>query len=314
MTDPTPLPTTSAASGPAAGDHPGPLVSVAWLAEHLGDADLRLIHTSSLVDIYPDGHIPGAVFADLYHELNERGEDPEIPGVECHYLLPPRDHVRASIARWGVAEGDRVVFCDDWARNRQAIRGLWLLRLYGWPADRVHVLDGGITAWQKAGHALTKDVPAARTVAPSRLDGGDPASLATVDQVRAWSEETLGGGPIRILDVRKPAEYAGTDLQSRRGGHVPGAVNVDWELFLHPDNTFRSPAEIRAIVDTAVTAAGGSDAADLRAAYCQGGVRAAAAWFALNVLSGVPIANYARSWEEWGNREDTPIDQPADVH
>ena len=220
--------------------------------------------------------------------------------------------VEASLARWGVAAGDRVVFCDDWARNRQAVRGLWLLRLHGWPADRVHVLDGGITAWQRSGHALSAEVPAPREVAPVQLAGGDPASLASLAQVRAWSAETLAGGPIRILDVRKPAEYAGTDLQSRRGGHVPGAVNVDWELFVHADNTFRSPAEIRAIVDTAVRTHGGTDATSLRAAYCQGGVRAAAAWFALSVLAGVPIANYARSWEEWGNRDDTPIDQPAD--
>ena len=312
MTEPTTLPTTSAAAGPRAGDHPGPLVSVAWLAEHLDDPELRLVHTSSRLDLYPAGHIPGAVFADLYHELNERGEDPELPGVECHYLVPSRASVRASIARWGVGAGDRVVFCDDWARNRQAIRGLWLLRLRGWPADRVHVLDGGITAWQRAGHALTTEVPAPRHVEPIPLVGGDTASLATLEQVRAWSNETREGGPIRILDVRKPVEYVGTDLQSRRGGHVPGAVNVDWEQFLHEDDTFRSPAEIRAIVDRAVKAAGGQDATTLRAAYCQGGVRAAAAWFALGVLGGVPIANYARSWEEWGNRDDTPIDLPTE--
>ncbi len=118
----------------------------------------------------------------------------------------------------------------------------------------------------------------------------------------------MAGGPIRILDVRKPAEYVGDDRQSRRGGHVPGAANADWEQFVNDDNTFRSPAEIRAIVDAAVRAAGGDDAASLRATYCQGGVRAAAAWFVLNVLGGLPVANYARSWEEWGNRADTPID------
>lgn len=300
--------TRSVASGPDAGDHPDPLVSVAWLAAHLHDPDLRLIHTSSQPEHYPAGHLPGAGWADLYHELNERGEDPEIPGVECHYLLPRRHAVESSLGRWGVQAGDRVVFYDDWARNRQAIRGLWLLRLYGWPADRVHVLDGGLTAWRAAGLPLTQAVPAPRSVDPVVLQGGDAASLATREQVATWSAETQRGGPIRILDVRKPAEFTGADLQSARGGHVPGAANLDWETFLHDDNTFRSPAEIRAAVDAAVRAAGGEDASSLRAAYCQGGVRAAAAWFALTVLAGVPIANYARSWEEWGNRADTPIE------
>src|SRR3954449_450732 len=114
MTDPSALSTISAASGPDAGDHPGPLVSVAWLAAHLADPDLRVVHTSSQPERYPEGHVPGAVFADLYHDLNERGSDPEIPGVECHYLVPPREAVEASLARWGIAAGDRVVFCDDW--------------------------------------------------------------------------------------------------------------------------------------------------------------------------------------------------------
>lgn len=300
--------TRSAASGPDAGDHPGPLVSVAWLAAHLGDPDLRIVHTSSQPERYPQGHIHGAVFADLYAELNEKGHDPAMPGVEAHYLVPSRVSVERSLARWGVGAGDRVVFCDDWARNRQAIRGLWLLRLHGWPTDRVHVLDGGITAWTAAGLPLTTDLPDARTPRPVGLTGGDAASLATIDQVRAWSAETKAGGPIRILDVRKPAEFVGEELQSRRGGHVPGAVNVDWEQFVNDDNTFRSPAEIRAIVDAAVRAAGGEDATTLRAAYCQGGVRAAAAWFVLSVLGGLTVANYARSWEEWGNRDDTPIE------
>ena len=134
MTDPTMLPTTSAVSGPDAGAHPGPLVNVAWLAAHMGDPDLRLIHTSSQPERYPAGHIAGALFADLYTELNERGHDPAYPDVEAHYLVPSRAAVEASLARWGVGPDDRIVFCDDWARNRQAIRGVWLLRVLGWPA------------------------------------------------------------------------------------------------------------------------------------------------------------------------------------
>ena len=34
---------------------------------------------------------------------------------------------------WRVGDGDRVVFNDDVGMNRHAIRGYWLLRLYGFP-------------------------------------------------------------------------------------------------------------------------------------------------------------------------------------
>lgn len=306
--DPSDPSATSAASGPEAGDRPGPLVNAAWLAAHLRDPGLRLIHVSSLHEHYPVGHIAGALFSDLYEDLTAHLHDPAIADVELHYGVPSRSDVEGVLGRWGVGPSDRVVLYDDWARNRQAIRGLWLLRFHGWPAARVHVLDGGTTAWTATGHALTTQVPPPRTAAPVRLAGGDLASLATLEQVRAWSSERGdGSGPIRILDVRKPAEFVGEDLQSRRGGHVPGAVNVDWERFVNDDNTFKSPATIRSIVDAAVRAEGGEDATSLRATYCQGGVRAAAAWFVLAVLNDLQVANYARSWEEWGNRTDTPI-------
>ena len=296
----------SAASGSGVGDNPGPLVSVAWLAEHLGDSDLRLVHTSSEPEHYPQGHIPGAVFSDLHEELAERGTDPAIDGLEMLYLVPDRASVERALRRWGVGRGDRVVFCDDTARNRQAIRGLWLLRLYGFPRDRVHVLDGGITAWRSAGLSVTTEVPSPRIPnEPAALGPEDPSILATREQVAAWSRESASGGPIRILDVRRPEEFRGEELQARRGGHIPGAANLDWERFLNEDGTFRSPAEIRAIVATVTD----GHPESLRAAHCQGGVRAAAAWFAISELAGIRgIRNYARSWEEWGNRPDTAIE------
>jgi thiosulfate/3-mercaptopyruvate sulfurtransferase len=49
----------------------------------------------------------------------------------------------------------------------------------------------------------------------------------------------------------------------------------------------------------------------VRATYCQGGVRAALVWFVLHELAGFEdVRSYAGSWEEWGNRTDSPIDMP----
>jgi thiosulfate/3-mercaptopyruvate sulfurtransferase len=284
-------------------DDPGPLVSAAWLRDHLGDRDLRLVHVSTEPEHYPLGHLPGAVFSDLHQELAHRGVDPAVPGVEMEYLIPGREDVERVLARWGVGPDDRVVFYDDVGLNRHAIRGLWLLRLYGWPPDRVHVLDGGLEGWRRAGEPVTTEPVRPRTAEPVHLAGGEPSLLAVREQVEAWSRESVDGGPIRILDVRTAAEYTGDDLRTRRGGHIPGAVNLDWEAFLTEDGRLRSPAEIRQLAD----AAAGGDASTVRAVHCQGGIRAAAAWFVLHELAGLEVANYARAWEEWGNREDTPI-------
>ena len=150
---------------------PGALVSVAWLRKHLDDPDLRVVHVSSEPEHYPKGHIRGAVFADLHTELALRGRDRAIPGVELEYLIPDADVRRREAFNAGAWDpDDRVVFYDDWARNRQAIRGLWLLRLRGFPRDRVHVLDGGTKAWWAARLALTTDVPEPRSSNASRWD------------------------------------------------------------------------------------------------------------------------------------------------
>ena len=284
---------------------PGPLVSVAWLRKHLDDPGLRIVHASSQPEHYPKGHIRGAVFADLHTDLALAGADPEMPGVNALYMVPDREAVGQLLQRWGVAAGDRVVFYDDWARNRQAIRGLWLLRLHGFPRDRVHVLDGGTKAWWSARLALTTDVAVVPEVEPYPLGEPDPSVLATREEVAAWSLETVSGGPIRILDVRTAEEFRGEDVQSRRGGHVPGSVNLNWEEFLNDDNTFKPVSEIRSMLRLVTV----GDPGTLRATYCQGGVRAAAAWFVLTELLGLTeVRNYARSWEEWGNRTDTPIE------
>ena len=85
---------------------PGPLVSAEWLAAHLGDADLRLVHVSLDRKAYDHGHVPGAVFVDLHVDLAKGGTRPRdrlgqaaVPGPH------PRGRGRGAGA-WGVAPGE----------------------------------------------------------------------------------------------------------------------------------------------------------------------------------------------------------------
>ena len=291
---------------------PGRLIGVDWLIEHLEDPDLRLLHVSPNRRVYNKRHIPGAVYADLHREIALRGTAPETGDAEREWLIPTPEQTAAVLRRWGVGDGDRVVFYDDVGLNRQAIRGYWLLRLYRFPQDRLHILDGGIEAWRRAGHATTTDVPAADRADPERapvtLGDRDDSIIATYDQVLEWSRESSAGddAPTRILDVRTAGEWVGTDLRARRGGHIPGSRNRLFSDLLTDEGTFRPVADMLSIIR-----ASGADPAEIRATYCQGGVRAALVWFALHELAGFEeVRSYAGSWEEWGNRADSPIEAP----
>lgn len=295
------------------GDEPGRLVGVDWLAEHLGDPDLRVVHVAPNRRVYNRGHIPGAVYSDLHREIALRGTAPETGDAEREWLLPTPDQTRAVLRRWGVAEGDRIVFYDDIGLNRQAIRGYWLLRLYRYPRERMHILDGGIKAWRRDGRPTTTDIPApvdpdTAAVRAPRLGERDDSIIATYDQVLAWSVESSAAddAPTRILDVRTAAEWVGADLRAARGGHIPGARLRLFSDLLTDEGTFRPVQEMLSIIRSS-----GADPAEIRATYCQGGVRAALVWFVLHELAGYEEArSYAGSWEEWGNRPDSPIDAP----
>ena len=283
----------------------------AWLAAHLEDPGVRLVHVSPDRRVYNKRHLPGATYSDLHKELALKGTAPETGDAEREWLLPTRQETERVLRRWRVGDGDRVVFYDDIGQNRQAIRGYWLLRLYRFPADRVHILDGGIEAWRRASGATTTDLPepdlADALRVPAKLGERDDSLIATFDQVLAWSREAAkAGGPTRILDVRTAAEYVGTDLRARRGGHIPGARQRSFVDLLTDEGTFRRVDEMVSLVR-----ASGTDPAELRATYCQGGVRAALVWFVLHELAGYEeVRSYAGSWEEWGNRPESPIEAP----
>ncbi len=291
---------------------PGPLVNVEWLAAHLDDPDVRIVHVSPDRRVYNKRHIAGATYSDLHKELALKGTAPETGDAEREWLVPAAELVANVLRRWRVGDGDRIVFYDDIGLNRQAIRGYWLLRLYRFPADRLHILDGGIEAWRRADLPTTTEIPEADLAdglrQPAGLGERDDSLIATFDEVVAWSQEAAAGpdAPTRLLDVRTAGEFVGTDLRARRGGHIPGARQRLFSDLLHDDGTFRPVDEMISLIR-----ASGVDPAEVRATYCQGGVRAALAWFVLHELAGFnEVRSYAGSWEEWGNRPDSPIDAP----
>src|SRR5947209_4680796 len=211
--------------------HFGPLVDAGWLADHLGDPDLRLIDVRWYLkgrsgrDAYESGHLPGAVFMDLEKDITA----PEGPG---RHPIPSAQQFQEAMRGAGVDNGSKVVvYGDDGAYS--SARVWWLLTYFGHP--EVAVLDGGIAAWS----GPLDSVPV--TVHRGDFTVRPPLTQMVVDRdyVRSVRDAVL-------IDARAPERYRGdTEPIDSKAGHIPGAQNVCWRTNLDDEWRFKSPAELR---------------------------------------------------------------------
>lgn len=266
----------------------GPLVSPEWLAQHLHDADLRVIDFRWYLDgrsgreAYRAGHIPGAVFLDLEAVTGQTGAG--------RHPLPTMDRFTAAVRAAGISWRSRVVVYDD-ASGSVGARLWWLLRHFG--HEPVAVLDGGIPAW--TGELATGDEPPPATgdyVARPPLDGG----VVDYREVRDRADGTV------LIDARVGARYRGeTEPIDPRAGHIPGAISAPYSDSVGADGRFLSPAQLRERFGRIGIADGGRVVA-----YCGSGVTATHDLLALEV-AGLPGARlYAGSWSDWSSRPELP--------
>lgn len=268
--------------------NPGLLVTVTELEERLSaDPDLVIIDTRAET---PETVIPGAVHFSAVTELT----DPEhaIQG----YLIGS-DLFQQKMRGLGMENSSRVVIYDE-GNNLASARLFYALDYYGF--DDAALLNGGMQAWVAAGNELadrSDQMPEGDFTADIR-----EALMCDFDYVT----QTSSSADVVIFDARSASEYTGEDVRAERGGHIPNAVNLEWNKVLSDDGIpYFLPAEQISVLFQKFGITPDKEIIP----HCQSNVRGSHAYFTLRLMGYDSVRPYEGSWLEYGNRQDAEIIQ-----
>ncbi|MCW8889368.1 MAG: sulfurtransferase [Sedimenticola sp.] len=262
------------------------IVEPATLEGLLGTPHLLIVDMTKPAT-YAQLHIPGAVFLDYGQIIAMRKP---VMG-----LLPTPAQLEKCFSDLGIDESVHVVAYDDEGGGK-AGRLLWTLEAMGHP--HCSLLNGGLHAWANEGHPVeqTPNTPNPKpfTAHPSNVPVADAEYI-----MQHLETKTLA-----LLDARTPDEYNGNKRYAERGGHIPGAVNMDWMLALDRQRNLRlkDAAELEQMLNTL-----GITKEQQVVTYCHTHHRSSLTYVMLKSLGFPNIKGYPGSWSDWGNRQDTPI-------
>ena len=247
---------------------------------------------------YKKGHIPGALnIGDIGATLRyEHSED---------YLPTPQ--IEKILGGAGIDPMKEIVVYGD-KGSPFTYFGLFTVEYFGGSNGRVY--HGGIDDWKAAGREVSTEqanpAPVALKLVPN------PAVMATTEEVVAKV-----GASVQIVDARTAREFSGEDVRAIRGGHVPGAVNIPYEL------NWADPATPQKLAKKEVA---NKDGMGLKArdqlkqlyakldpnketiVYCQSGVRASETAVVLKDLGFNKVKVYDSSWLGYANTLSTPVE------
>lgn len=264
-------------------------VSTDWVAEN---RDQVVVVDVRKGPFYLLGHIAGAQHVERSEFLETRNQ--------VKSLVPSAAAFTALLSQLGVTPETTVVaYAED--DNPYAARFVWTLRYHG--HKNSYVLDGGYDKWA-AEDRDTKLLPSAKPQPSNYVLAADAEYL----QARSGADYVytrLENPGVLVWDTRSPGEFAGSDVRADRGGHIPGAVHLNWtdlQTEINGVKVLKSAGELETLLQ-----AKGFTADKEIVAHCQTGIRSSYATLVLLGLGYEQVKNYDGSWIEWANNPTLPI-------
>lgn len=252
----------------------------------LGDRRILIIDLSRR-ELYDQAHVPGAIHVAT-REL--------VAGTKpATGKLPAQAQLNRLFSRIGFDSTQHFVVYDD-EGGGWAGRFIWTLDVIG--HDAWTYLNGGIHAWSAAAMPVeSQPAPAQGSEYTVRVH---PRPIADAEDIL----ERLGDPDLVLWDSRSKEEFRGERVSAARGGHIPGAVNLDWLDLMDPARHYRLREDLEQLLRKHHI----TPDKDL-IVYCQTHHRSGLAYLVARHLNYTNVRGYHGSWSEWGNRDDTPVEQ-----
>lgn len=232
---------------------------------------------------YDKGHIPGAIFVDVHHEL----ASPET-ALTGRHPLPEEMVFSKQLQNWGIDMNSQVIVYDDMG-GAIAARAWWMLSQQN---VNVRVLNGGFPAWCKQ----YKDVsvtPSIATPTSAQIKVSFPWAIS--EQAIVENFET---NQFQLVDARAADRFNGeNETIDPVAGHIPGAINRPFSDNLDPEGYFKPAEQLHVEWQDWL-----SDNGDAYVYYCGSGVTACHNVLALNHAGIEAKQVYVGSWSQWSKR------------
>ena len=273
------------------------LISTDTLAAHLDgswaivDCRYDLRNQSWGHEQYRAGHIPGAVYASLSHDLSA------VPsGTNGRHPLPCVEDLEATFGRLGISSDTQVAIYDQ-DSGMYASRMWWMLRYMG--HDAAAVLDGGWAKWLREGRSIRageETRPAAVFTTHRRKE-----LRVMVDRVQAAVDDKS----MLLMDARAPERFEGANEPlDRTPGHIPGAVNYFFRRNVTEEGVMLPPEHLRQQFGEVL----GNRSPEDVVMYCGSGVTACQNLLAMEHAGLRGAKLYVGSWSEWSADPARPVE------
>ena len=276
----------------AASDSTDLIVDTNFVMDKIDKPGWVLLDMRSAED-FVKGHIPGAVALPSWV--------PKIYADDTKRMVPVVRQMEKTLGEMGIGTDSHIIVYGTPSNTSSNTIMFWVLESFGCNSNllkcTVQCYDGGVDGWKAEGGALEHTETKPRPAIFKAADGTNRG--AKVDEILRIVE---GRQKSIILDIRTPGEYSGTDVRALRGGHIPGAINIDFAENFDAE-TFRMlpldqlqgiykdvPKDVRVIT------------------HCQTGHRATYTYLVLRALGYRDVAIYHDGWRVYGSDLKLPVE------